>query len=50
VVCSHTGVSQCVAGDGCCPAGCSSFNDSDCVGAGCDGGLALDGGPQTGCP
>jgi hypothetical protein len=29
VACSHTAVTACVA-DGCCPAGCSSLNDSDC--------------------
>jgi hypothetical protein len=28
--CSHTPITECLGGDGCCPAGCTSANDSDC--------------------
>src|SRR5262249_56627485 len=28
--CSHTPISACSAGDGCCPAGCNHANDADC--------------------
>jgi hypothetical protein len=30
VVCSHQPITQCHAGDGCCPAGCSHDYDADC--------------------
>ncbi len=30
VVCTHTAITQCVGGDGCCPAGCNANTDSDC--------------------
>ncbi len=30
VACTHTAITACVAGDGCCPAGCNANNDSDC--------------------
>ncbi len=30
VACSHTAVTTCVSGDGCCPAGCTANNDTDC--------------------
>jgi len=29
--CRHVPISACVSGDGCCPGGCSSSNDSDCA-------------------
>jgi serine protease len=28
--CSHTPITQCVGGDGCCPTGCTNQTDSDC--------------------
>lgn len=28
--CSHVAITSCVAGDGCCPAGCNATTDSDC--------------------
>ena len=28
--CSHTPITSCAGGDGCCPAGCTGANDSDC--------------------
>jgi len=31
VACSHTAITTCVSGDGCCPAGCNANNDSDCT-------------------
>ncbi len=31
VTCSHTAIVSCASGDGCCPAGCTSANDSDCA-------------------
>ncbi len=31
VSCSHQAITQCVNGDGCCPAGCTTKNDSDCA-------------------
>src|SRR5207253_7443293 len=30
LVCTHTEITQATAGDGCCPAGASANNDSDC--------------------
>ena len=30
VACSHTAITTCVSGDGCCPAGCTANKDSDC--------------------
>ena len=30
LACAHTPIAECAAGDGCCPAGCSSPQDSDC--------------------
>jgi uncharacterized protein YkwD len=30
VRCTHTAITSCVSGDGCCPAGCTNANDSDC--------------------
>ncbi|MFH2008688.1 MAG: hypothetical protein ABI333_19025 [bacterium] len=30
VACSNTAITQCTGGDGCCPSGCNSVNDSDC--------------------
>lgn len=38
--CEHTPITACAAGDGCCPAGCTSVNDADCSGAGGGGGSA----------
>ncbi|HVS13753.1 MAG TPA: hypothetical protein VMV46_07505 [Thermoanaerobaculia bacterium] len=29
-VCAHEPITICQGGDGCCPAGCSEGNDSDC--------------------
>ena len=50
--CSHFQVTACIGGDHCCPAGCSTSNDSDCGGA-CGDGL-ISGGetcdPPTSCP
>lgn len=37
VECSYSDIGQCDSGDGCCPQGCSSVNDSDCMGF--DGGI-----------
>ena len=31
VQCSHTAISTCANGDGCCPAGCTNQNDDDCA-------------------
>jgi hypothetical protein len=31
VVCSHQTIASCVGGDGCCPNGCTSGNDTDCL-------------------
>ncbi len=31
VTCSHQAITQCISGDGCCPAGCNNKNDSDCT-------------------
>lgn len=47
VACSHTTISACVAGDGCCPSGCVSTNDSDCTG-GIGGAPGTGGTPGTG--
>src|SRR5437868_4469806 len=30
-VCSHVPISQCKDSDGCCPAGCNSATDNDCM-------------------
>jgi hypothetical protein len=30
VACSHSSISTCVSGDGCCPTGCDSTDDDDC--------------------
>jgi len=30
VSCTHTAITSCTSGDGCCPAGCNSDNDGDC--------------------
>ena len=30
VACSHTSITTCTSGDGCCPAGCNANTDSDC--------------------
>jgi hypothetical protein len=32
-LCSHSAVTTCKSGDGCCPTGCNYLNDSDCGGA-----------------
>ena len=52
VACSHSAVSTCVPGDGCCPTGCSSTDDSDCS-ASCGNGV-IDSGetcdPPGSCP
>ncbi|MCC6748334.1 MAG: hypothetical protein IT371_11790 [Deltaproteobacteria bacterium] len=37
-VCSFAAISQCKAGDGCCPAGCNALSDSDCS-ASCGNGV-----------
>ncbi len=52
VACSHTSVTTCVAGDGCCPAGCNANNDSDCSPK-CGNGVVEDGetcDPKSSCP
>ncbi|MBN2094888.1 MAG: S8 family peptidase [Candidatus Aenigmarchaeota archaeon] len=33
--CTYTSITQCISGDGCCPAGCSSETDSDCTASVC---------------
>ena len=52
VACSHTAITTCVGGDGCCPAGCNANTDSDCSPT-CDNG-ALETGetcdPKSSCP
>ena len=45
--CTHTAVSTCEDGDGCCPAGCNDGNDSDCP-AGGGGGSGPGGGGGSG--
>ncbi|MBD3388834.1 MAG: S8 family serine peptidase [Candidatus Altiarchaeales archaeon] len=37
--CSHTEITQCVGGDGCCPANCDFGNDSDCSATTCGNGV-----------
>lgn len=34
--CNYSPITQCVGGDGCCPAGCDLKNDSDCLEASCN--------------
>jgi len=50
--CTHVPISGCLSGDGCCPAGCSAVNDSDCAPTCPDGkveaGETCD--PPTTCP
>lgn len=36
--CSHTPITACIDGDGCCPMGCTALNDNDC-GAVCGNGV-----------
>jgi len=47
VACSHTTISACSSGDGCCPGGCDATNDGDCTG-GTGGAPATGGAPSTG--
>jgi uncharacterized protein YkwD len=50
--CSYPAITTCSGGDGCCPAGCNSGNDSDCL-PGCGNGV-IDAGetcdPPSSCP
>jgi MYXO-CTERM domain-containing protein len=55
VKCQQTAIKACVYGDGCCPAGCTSTTDSDCVAAVCGNGVVepgetCDGDCPTACP
>lgn len=34
LACSHTPITSCHSGDGCCPSGCTGLNDTDCTGCG----------------
>jgi hypothetical protein len=47
-VCVHSGTKACVSGDGCCPAGCSNGQDSDCCGNPGGGPLNAENGAGTG--
>jgi hypothetical protein len=50
--CSHAPISECRAGDGCCPAGCDANSDSDCS-ASCGNGVVEAGetcDPPSSCP
>ena len=38
VVCTHGTISECLPGDGCCPAGCNANTDKDCS-ASCGNGI-----------
>ncbi len=52
VSCSHQTITECVSGDGCCPAGCDQTSDADC-GAVCDNGVLESGetcDPISSCP
>jgi hypothetical protein len=31
IVCSHQTITQCISGDGCCPANCNKLTDNDCA-------------------
>jgi len=35
--CAHNTINSCIDGDGCCPSGCNSGNDDDCVGCSSNG-------------
>ncbi|MFM2415395.1 MAG: hypothetical protein RL385_118 [Pseudomonadota bacterium] len=51
-VCSHSEISACVNGDGCCPAGCDAATDADCTSS-CGNGVTEVGetcDPTTFCP
>jgi hypothetical protein len=41
VACDHQAITQCIAGDGCCPSGCTHDSDNDCSGA-CGTSLSCD--------
>ncbi len=43
VKCTHTAITACVNGDGCCPAGCTPCNDSDCKTSVCGDGCVSGG-------
>ncbi|MBN1605383.1 MAG: hypothetical protein JW940_02060 [Polyangiaceae bacterium] len=45
VDCSHTSIAACASGDGCCPSGCNSTNDSECTNG--TGGTAGTGGTSA---
>ena len=52
VACTHTAITTCVAGDGCCPAGCNANSDSDCAPK-CGNGVVERGetcDPKSSCP
>jgi alpha-N-arabinofuranosidase len=46
--CSHTAITACTPGDGCCPGGCTSAVDTDCTGGAGGTGGAATGGAATG--
>ena len=47
--CEHIQITECINGDGCCPAGCNALNDSDCKPS-CGNGICEPGENKCNCP
>jgi len=47
--CSHTTITSCLSGDGCCPSGCNSVNDNDCS-VSCGNNICESGETCSSCP